>query len=109
MSDDLFLAELNRVLESLALEREFTITDLCRKLATSRTSLHRKITHFTNKSISIYIREFRLQKAYEKLQEESKSVSQIAYEVGFSDLAYFSKCFKAYYGFSPSQMIEREG
>jgi len=96
MSDDDFLAELDRVL---------AITDLCRAIATSRTSLHRKITRFTNKSISIYIREFRLQKAYEKLQNKSSTVSEVAYQVGFSDLSYFSKCFKDFYGITPSQLL----
>lgn len=106
MSDEFFLTELDRVLENLAFEKEFTITELCRALAMSRTSVHRKITRFTDKSISIYIREFRLQKAYEKLQNDSNSISKVAYEVGFSDLAYFSKCFKAYYGITPSKMLE---
>lgn len=107
MTDKSFLAELDNVLENMALEKEFTITELCRALAISRTSLHRKITRFTNKSISIYIREFRLQKAFEKFQNHSSSVSMVAYEVGFSDLPYFSKCFKAYYGITPSKMLEK--
>lgn len=106
MSDEFFLVELERVLENLALDKEFRITDLCKVLAISRTSLHRKITSNTNKSISIYIREFRLKKAYEKLKYESTTVSEVAYEVGFSDLAYFSKCFKALYGISPSVLLE---
>ncbi len=107
MSDEFFLAELDRVLENIGLEKEFTITELCKSLVTSRTSLHRKITRLTNKSISIYIREYRLQKAYEKLQHKSKTISEVAYEVGFSDLAYFSKCFKAYYGMTPSKVLEK--
>lgn len=107
MSEKYFLAELDHVLENIALEKEFTITELCRALATSRTSLHRKVTQYTNKSISIYIREFRLQKAFGKLQNHSSTVSTVAYEVGFSDLAYFSKCFKAYYGITPSKILEK--
>jgi len=106
MSDEFFLVELDRVLENMVLEQEFTIAKLCKALATSRTSLHRKITRLTNKSISIYIREYRLQKAYKKLQHQSSSVSQIAYDVGFSDLAYFSKCFKAYFGIVPSKLLD---
>ncbi len=107
MSEELFLAELDHVLENMAFEKEFTITELCRVLATSRTSLHRKVTQVTNKSISIYIREFRLQKAFEKLQNHSNTVSNVAYDVGFSDLAYFSKCFKAHYGITPSKLLEK--
>lgn len=108
MSDEFFLVELDRVLEEMVLDQEFTITELCQALATSRTSLHRKITRMANKSISVYIREFRLQKAHKKLQKKSKSVSEIAYEVGFSNLAYFSRCFKAYYGISPSSILDNQ-
>ena len=97
MSSDFFLVELDRMLEELAFETEFNIPELCKILALSRTSLHRKITKHAGKSISIYIREFRLKKAYELLQEEGASVTEVAYAVGFSDLSYFSKSFKALY------------
>lgn len=108
MSDDSFLAELDRVLAEITFDTSFSIPDLCKILATSRTSLHRKITQHTGKSISIYIREFRLKKAYKLLQQEKMMVSEVAYQVGFSDLAYFSKCFKSLYGFSPSTLLEEE-
>ena len=106
MTNEFFLAELDRVLEDRALETAFNIPDLCKILAMSRTSLHRKITHSAGMSISIYVRIFRLKKAYEKLKGGAKNISEVAYQVGFSDLAYFSNCFKAYYSFPPSQLLE---
>lgn len=106
MSDEFFLAELDRILEDIAYDINFTTPELCKLLAMSRTSLHRKIAQHAGKSISIYVREFRLRKANELLSEGGGSVSKVAYKVGFSDLAYFSKCFKAYYGMAPSKVSE---
>lgn len=105
MSEEFFLVELDRVLTDIAFDTTFSTPELCKILAISRTSLHRKITQYSGKSISIYLREFRLKKAYELLQQEKKMVSEVAYQVGFSDLAYFSKCFKSFYGISPSKVL----
>ena len=99
-----FRFQLDTTLEKVALDFDFTLPDLCRTMGMSRTSLHRKITDCAGMSISIYIREFRLQKAFEKLENHSGSVSSIAYEVGFSDLAYFSKCFKKEFSVNPSDL-----
>lgn len=99
-----FLNQLDATLAELAYDFEFGITDLCRTIGMSRTSLHRKITTCSGKSISIYIREFRLAKAYELLTNGRQPIGHIAYSVGFSDLAYFSRCFKALYGQSPTDL-----
>lgn len=107
MTEEFFLAELDRVLEGRALDTAFNISDLCKVLAMSRTSLHRKITQSAGMSISIYVRTFRLKKAYEKLKGGAKNISEVAYQVGFSDLAYFSKSFKAFYGIAPSKLLEK--
>ncbi|MEM6316289.1 MAG: AraC family transcriptional regulator [Bacteroidota bacterium] len=108
MAEEFSLAALDRVLENIAFDTEFSIPELCKMLALSRTSLHRKITQSAGQSISLYVREFRLRKAYELLQSGELSVSDVAYEVGFSDLAYFSKCFKKVYGVAPSRLLNNE-
>lgn len=105
MSDEFFLVELDRILADLAFDTEFNIPELCKVLAISRTNLHRRITQYAGKSISIYVREFRLKKAYQLLQDEDTTVTKVAYEVGFSDLSYFSKSFKALFGLTPSDLL----
>lgn len=100
---DNFLDELDTTLTAYAYDFEFGISDLCKALGVSRTSLHRKVTICSGKSISIYIREFRLSKALELLQTTTHPISDITYRVGFSNLAYFSRSFKEKYGESPTE------
>jgi len=99
-----FLDQLDTTLAAYAYDFEFGITDLCKVLKTSRTSLHRKVTTCSGKSTSIYIRDFRLAKALVLLQTTNQSIGTITYSVGFSDVAYFSRCFKEKYGKSPSEI-----
>ena len=102
-----FLAQLDRALAAYAYDFEFGIKDLCKALNISRTSLHRKLTTCSGKSTSIYIRDFRLSKALELLQTTNLSIRDITYNVGFSDVAYFSRCFKEKYGESASEIRKK--
>lgn len=102
-----FLARLDTTLSVYAYDFEFGIKDLCEVLTISRTSLHRKVTTCSGKSTSIYIRDFRLSKALEFLKSTSRPIRDITYSVGFSDIAYFSRCFKERYGASPSEIRKK--
>lgn len=99
-----FLETLDGLLIQNLDEHDFGIAQVCQALHLSRTSLHRRITECTGMSISIYIRTFRLNKALDLLQTTPQSISNITYEVGFSDLAYFSRCFKEQFGVPPSDI-----
>ena len=67
----------------------------------------RKIKKQTQLSASQFIREIRLQKGMELLEETEFTVSEIAYQVGFSNNSYFIKCFREYYGYSPGEARKR--
>ena len=67
----------------------------------SGSQLYRKLKALTGKSTAIYIRSIRLAQAYELLRQTDMTVSEIAYEVGFKNTAYFSRCFSEQYGKSP--------
>jgi AraC-like DNA-binding protein len=69
----------------------------------SRVQLYRKITALTGMAVNEMIRKMRLQKAAQLLQQKWGPVSQVAYEVGFSNLSYFSKVFREEYGVLPSE------
>ena len=56
------------------------------------------------KTINQFIREVRLHKAMDLLQNESFSVSEVSYKVGFGSPAYFNTCFREYFGFPPGQI-----
>ncbi len=97
-----FLLHLMDVTENIFLEEEFTIERLCKELGVSRPQLYRKITALTGKAPTDWIRDLRLERAFRLLQLQHGNVSEIAYEVGFNNLSYFSKCFHEKFGMLPS-------
>lgn len=82
---------------------KFGVSELARKLGVSRSNLHRKVKKDARCSVSRFICRVRLQNALEILQSTSLPISEIAYDCGFHSVAYFSKCFHDYYGFSPGK------
>lgn len=93
--------------ESLILEHisneQFGVSELADLMNMSRSNLLRKIKKQTKLSASQFIREVRLQKGMTLLKETELTVSEIAYQVGFSNNSYFTKCFRDYYGYSPGE------
>lgn len=85
----------------------FGINQICLEIGVSRTQFHRKLKALTGLSASIFIREIRLQKAYEMLKETSLNISEIAYSVGFTDPGYFSKLFHEKYHYAPSHLRDQ--
>ena len=71
--------------------------------ATSRSSLNRKTKNLLGMTPADFLKEARMKKACQLLMTTSGSINDIAYACGFSDAKYFSKCFKASRGISPSE------
>ena len=100
---DPFIQEVIAIIEANLSDSNFTIVRLCRELGISRVHLHRKLKALTDQSTAIFIRNIRLSKAKQMLTQSDKNVSEVAYDVGFSDPSYFSKVYSARYGLSPRQ------
>lgn len=86
----------------------FSVDQLAKKLNMSRTQLHRKIKSLTQMSTTQYINHIRVEKAKELLTTTQKTVSEIGYEVGFSDSVYFGKVFKKLTQLSPQAYREKK-
>lgn len=99
-----FLDKISKIIEENLNNEKFGIEDLTQELNMSRAQIYRNIKKIKNVSISQYIREFRLRKAMELLQERELTVSEIAYIVGFGSPTYFNKCFHDYFGFPPGKL-----
>ena len=84
-------------------DSDITIDDMASAVAVSRSGLHRKVKHLVGTSPMEFLREARIRKAIQMLTDTSKPVSEIAYLCGFSDPKYFSKCFKASTGQTPTE------
>lgn len=75
---------------------------LARKMHLSESQIYRKLKAITGKSTAVFIRSVRLQKAKELIQDTDKTISEIAYDVGFNDPSWFSRAFKEEFGYAPS-------
>ena len=102
--DERFIAKLQLVIEEHLEDENFSVEDLANKVAFSRSHLYRKIHNLTGLSISLFIRNIRLEQAYLLLEQEVATVSEIAFKVGFGSSTYFSKCFHEYYGHPPGDV-----
>ena len=105
--DRQFLDKIKTVIEKHLPEEEFSIEALGKEVNMSRSQIHRKLTALTGKSPSLYMRSARLAKAKKMILEQTGNISEIAYSVGFSSPAYFTRCFKEEYGVPPSEIINR--
>ena len=90
-------------------ESEFAVDDLCMSMGMSKATLYRKMKALTGQSTNEFIQNTRLKYAARILVETDKTVSEVAYEVGFSDPYYFSRAFKKNFGMSPKQWREKAG
>ena len=99
-----FKTQLENVLENNLDDDTLRISGICQRLGLSRMHLHRKVKRINDTSASIFIRDFRLEKGKYLLQKTDKKISQIAFEVGFKDPAYFCRCFKLRFNISPGQL-----
>lgn len=102
--EEAFLSNLMEVMESKALQEDFGVEKLANELLMSRSQLNRKISALTNQSPNQFIRRYRLEVARKLLENNTGTIGDIAFEVGFSSPAYFSKVFQQEYGISPKMM-----
>lgn len=100
--EDAFLIRIEETLLDNLDDHEFGIPQFCTALGVSRTQLHTKLKALTGKSTSIYIRERRLEQAKALLENPELTVSEVAYQTGFSSPTYFTRVFTQHYGTSPS-------
>jgi len=95
------------ILEHLSKDA-FNIQELSDALALSQSQVYRKIKSKTDLTPSLYIRKIRLEKAHDLIAHSDEHLSIIAYHVGFSSLAYFSRCFSKEYGYAPSSLRKED-
>ena len=89
-------------------DSDFSVEMLTRDVGMSRAQLHRKMKEMTGLSTSEFIRNIRLEQAARLLREQKINVTQIAYTVGFSNLAHFSTIFRKHFGVAPSEFAGKK-
>jgi signal transduction histidine kinase/DNA-binding response OmpR family regulator/ligand-binding sensor domain-containing protein len=101
--EELFILKAAQIVEANLEKSMFNAADLANEIHLSESQLYRKLKAISGKSTAIFIRTVRLKKAKELLETTNLSVSEIGYQVGFNDPAWFSRVFKEEFGVSPTE------
>ncbi len=101
--DEKLMTRALKYVEDNIMDSDLSVEKLSNELGFSRVHLYKKMLSITGKTPLEFIRLVRLKRASQLLRESQLTVSEIAYQVGFSDPRYFSKIFKAEYKSLPSQ------
>ena len=102
--DKQFVKQLHDIIQKNLSDSDFGVEDIGKEIGLSRVQLYRKVKAMTGSPVVDLIRKARLAKARRLLESRSMSISEVAYEVGFSAPSYFTKCFKAEYGILPGDV-----
>ena len=102
--DEIFAETLNETIRKNMSNPSLKMDDLGESVGLSRVQLYRKVKAITGLTPVELLRQMRLQRGYSLLVTTNKTVSEIAYEVGFGTPGYFSKCFKQQFGKYPMEL-----
>lgn len=104
MVPNALIQKLTTLVEANLSNESFGPEELANNAGMSHSNLNRKLNAITNQSASQFIREIRLNKAKELLQNEELTAAEISYRVGFGSPTYFNKCFHEYFGYAPGEI-----
>lgn len=102
-ADELFLKKAIDIVEGNLTNSEFTIQDFISEMGTSRSVLYRKLKALTDQSISEFIKTIKLKRAAQLLEQTQMTISEVAFDLGYSDLKHFRKSFQKLFNELPSQ------
>lgn len=102
-----FIEKLRRLIENNLSNSELKVEDLGSQIGLGRVQLYRKTKALTGYPPNELLRIARLKKAALLLASTEKTIAEIGYEVGFSSPSYFTRCYKDYFGESPTDFLKR--
>lgn len=105
--DQTFVTRLREVIRDNMGDSDFSVERIGEEIGLSRVQLYRKVKALTGQTPVELLRKARLERGRRLIEKTEKSVSEIAYEVGFTSPSYFNKCFKDEFGISPGVMREK--
>ena len=89
-------------------DSDLNVENIGSEIGLGRVQLYRKTKALTGYSPNELLRIVRLRKASALLASTEKTIAEIAYEVGFSSPSYFARCYKDYFGESPTDFLKRK-
>jgi DNA-binding response OmpR family regulator/anti-sigma regulatory factor (Ser/Thr protein kinase) len=106
--DEQFLKTALLSVENNISDPEYTVEMMCRDVGMSYTQLYRKIKALTGQTVNEFIKNIRLKRAAQLLEQNQLTVAEITYKVGFTDLQHFRECFKKLFGVTPSHYPQQD-
>lgn len=106
--DETFLQQIVAIVEEKMADVDFNIDTVAETVAMGRTTFYRKFKGLTGLAPVEFVREMRLKRAKQLLDAGTGNISEIAYSVGFNNAKYFSTCFKAQFGVTPSEYVKQK-
>lgn len=103
-----FMKRIIELINGQAHDPDLSVEYLYTEMGMSRTQFFRKIKALSDLSPNKLILNIRMKMAVEKFKAGGKNISEVAYEVGFSDPAYFSKVFKSVFGITPTEYMAEQ-
>jgi AraC-like DNA-binding protein len=103
-NDQIFIRKLTEIILANLGNGNFGAKEFAQESGMSSSGLNRRLRKIINKNINQFIREIRLNKALEMLQNEDVSASEVSYKVGFSNPTYFNTCFHEFFGYPPGEV-----
>ena len=100
---DTFLAKLLDIMDKQMENNTLTVDELVEDMGMGRTVFFNKLKSLTGLSPVEFIREMRIKRAAQLLEQKQYNITEVTYMVGMNDSRYFAKCFKATYGMTPSE------
>jgi len=104
-SDQQFLNTVKKVIQAELSDENFSVAELSERVNQSRSNLHRRLTKLTGETPSALIRRIRLELGAQLLAQNAGTVSEIAYSIGFKNVAHFSRVFRDHYDQTPTEYI----
>ncbi|MEO6287055.1 MAG: two-component regulator propeller domain-containing protein [Dyadobacter sp.] len=105
--DEKFVKKVMSIVEVHISDPEFNVELLASEMGMSSAHLSRKLKTLTQFSANEIIKKYRIKKASLLLENNEGNVSEVMYDVGFSNLSYFSKCFREEFGVSPKEYVKK--
>ena len=111
-TDKKFLDKAMEIIKENYNNSYYEISDFIEAMGVSKSLLNKKLQSLTGQSAGQFIRNYRLNLAKELIIKnrttKTMNISEIAYEVGFNDPKYFTRCFTKHFNITPSTMLEGE-
>jgi TolB-like protein/AraC-like DNA-binding protein len=104
LPDEEFIRQLTEIVVIHLDDENFGVNELTQQSGLSQSVLRRRLRKVTQKTITHFITGIRLQKAFDMLEHERFTVSEVASRAGFSSPAYFNTCFREQFGYPPGEV-----